>query len=208
MHSELQQELKQQRPFAALEEELWLSLSRTTAAVGHGLEQHLRPFGLSLTQYNVLRILRGAGVPGLCQFEIRDRLVAQVPDVPRILDRMSRAGWIERARDAADRRMVVTSLTPAGLRLVDELDAPVLACMRIMFPGLDEARMRALIELLAAARHGRGRASLPLKRTAYPARQRPTASNAKPSVSPCMLSTVPRPVSDPPDTPLRSSSQL
>ena len=154
MSSGLQQEIKQSMPFSSLQEEVWLNLSRTAAMLLHGLEQQLRQYGLSLTQYNVLRILRGAGQNGLCQYEIRERLVAQVPDVPRILDRMEKAGWILRSRGASDRRMVVTSLSDEGLRLVGELDEPLTQIMAGMFPQLDRAQMTALNDLLVAARRG------------------------------------------------------
>ena len=154
MSSALQQEIQQTTPFATLKEEVWLNLTRTAAMLLHGMEQQLRSFGLSLTQYNVLRILRGAGAAGLCQWEIRARLVAQVPDVPRILDRMEKAGWVERVRGESDRRTVMTSLTGAGLRLVNELDAPLGAIMAGMFPKLDESQMSSLNDLLVAARSG------------------------------------------------------
>lgn len=152
MGSNLQQELKQSVPFAGLREELALNLQRTAAAVGHSLERKLRPRGLSATQYNVLRILRGAGHLGLCQYEIGERLVAQVPDVPRILERMEKAGWVKRERAAADRRMVLASLTEAGRRAVDELDEPVLAIMEELFPRMTEGEMEQLNDLLVRAR--------------------------------------------------------
>ena len=152
MTTQLQHDIKQQAPFAVVQEELWLNLSRTAATVGHGLEQSLRPFGLSLTQYNVLRILRGAGEPGLCQYEIRDRLVAQVPDVPRILDRMEKAGWVERRRGASDRRMVMTALTASGTKLVNDLDEPLVRVMGDMFPSLNSAEIETLNTLLVEAR--------------------------------------------------------
>ena len=152
MSAGLQQEIKQAVPFASLQEEVSLNLSRTAAMMLHGLEQKLRPHGLSLTQYNVLRILKGAGEQGLCQYEIRERLVAQVPDVPRILDRMAKAGWVQRVRAASDRRMVMTSLTVDGLRLVDELKAPIECATAELFPLLDAAELAQLNGLLVAAR--------------------------------------------------------
>lgn len=156
MRSNLQHEIKQDVPFAGLREELCLNLQRSAAAVGHQLEQKLRPRGLSPTQYNVLRILRGAGVKGLCQYEIGERLVAQVPDVPRILERMEKAGWVKRERAAADRRMVLASLTEDGRAAVDELDGPVLAIMNGLFPAMTEDEMERLNELLVAAREHAG----------------------------------------------------
>ncbi len=150
----LLEELKQSKPFTSSEEELWLNLLRTASSVGHVLEQKLRPYGPSATQYNVLRILRGAGEAGLCQYEIRERLVAQVPDVPRILERMEKAGWVGRSRGAADRRMVMTSLTAEGKKLVDDLDLPCEAMMEDLFPGLSAEEMVVLSDLLAKARAG------------------------------------------------------
>ena len=152
MTSKLQDEIKQAKPFATLQEELWLNLSRTTAMAGHVIEQTLRPRGLSPTQYNVLRILRGAGGRGLCQYEIGDRLVAQVPDVPRIVERMEKAGWVKRERGQADRRIVMASLTPAGSALVGELDQAMEHLHSVLFTGLTNDEMERLIELLVAAR--------------------------------------------------------
>jgi DNA-binding MarR family transcriptional regulator len=152
MASKLQQEIKQGKPFASLREELFLNLSRTSAVVGHRIEQGLRPHGLSPTQYNVLRILRGAGPVGLCQYEIGDRLVAQMPDVPRIVDRMVKAGWVDRVRGAKDRRMVMTRLTDRGRALVDELDRTMDELTSDIFVGMSEVEMERLNELLVAAR--------------------------------------------------------
>ena len=152
MASRLQQEIQQKQPFATLGEEVWLNLSRTAAVVAHGLEHGLRVYKLSLTQYNVLRILRGAGTQGLCQYKIRQRLVAEVPDVPRILDRMEKAGWVHRTRGAEDRRQVITALTDAGSALVEELDGPMDTMLGELFPRLTDERMTALNELLVEAR--------------------------------------------------------
>jgi len=152
MTSKLQEEIKQRKPFESLQEELWLNLSRTTAMVGHVIEQRLRRRGLSPTQYNVLRILRGSGAKGLCQYEIAERLVAQVPDVPRIVDRMEKAGWVERVRGQADRRVVMASLTQAGVALVGELDAAMDDLHSVLFKDLTQEEMERLNELLVAAR--------------------------------------------------------
>ena len=154
MRSTLQVQIEQNVPFMGIREELWLNLSRTAAAMSHHMEQALRPFGLSPTQYNVLRILRGAGAEGLCQFEIGQRLVAQVPDVPRILDRMEKAGWVGRLRGTVDRRTVRTTLSEAGCKLLAELDEPVAQAMDAMFPQMEQGGMERLNELLVAARRG------------------------------------------------------
>lgn len=152
MGSTLQDEIRQTVPFQSLREELWLNLSRTAAEIGHEIEQSLRPYGLSPTQYNVLRILRGAGPEGLCQYEIKARLVAQVPDVPRILERMEKAGWVKRVRAEMDRRMVMATLSDEGRRLVGELDGPLPEMMRGLFRGLNAEEQARLNELLVVAR--------------------------------------------------------
>lgn len=152
MTSSLLEEIKQTKPFVSARVEVWLNLQRTAAILSHGLEHQLRPLGLSLTQYNVLRILRGAGPAGLCQCAIGERLVAQVPDVPRILERMEKAGWVRRERADQDRRMVIATLSGTGRTLVDELDGPVQKMTERMFPGMEEGRLGQLNDLLVAAR--------------------------------------------------------
>jgi DNA-binding MarR family transcriptional regulator len=150
--SKLQTEIKQSRPFGSAQEELWLNLSRTAAAVTHNMEQRLKPYGLSGTQYNVLRILRGAGDEGLVQYEVGARLVAQVPDVPRILGRMEKAGWVKRTRGTADRRVVLASLTDEGLHLVNSLDEVMNHVEKELFTAMSEAEMKQMSELLVIAR--------------------------------------------------------
>ncbi len=152
MTSTLELETEQILAFSDLREELCLNLQRTSAVVGHQMERKLRPRGLSPTQYSVLRILRAGGATRLCQYEIGQRLVAQVPDVPRILERMERAGWVKRERAAADRRMVMVSLTEAGREVVHDLEEPVLAIMNSLFQAMSEGDMLLLNELLVAAR--------------------------------------------------------
>ena len=111
----LQDELKQTRPFELLEEEVYLSVIRTAAALERQFAQVLKPFGLTHTQYNVLRILRGAGDEGLCRNEVGARLLREVPDVTRLLDRMKQMRLIRRQRADTDRRLVRTHITPKGL---------------------------------------------------------------------------------------------
>jgi len=152
MTTTLQQELHQTRPFVSIEAEAFLSVARTAALLGNELADALTPHGLTPTQYNVLRILRGAGVSGLCRYEVGDRLVAPVPDVTRLLDRLEGAGLVGRARDPEDRRQVKARITPAGLQLLDELDEALQAVHASQLGHLGEKRLRMLIDLLAAAR--------------------------------------------------------
>src|SRR5690348_11446657 len=126
MSPSLRSEIKQTKPFASLEEEAQLNLERTAAVLGHAFAESLKPYGVTPTQYNVLRILRGAGAEGLCRNEVRDRLISQVPDVTRLLDRLEDSGLIERERSTTDRRQVATRITAAGLELLQALDEPVL----------------------------------------------------------------------------------
>jgi len=152
MTPRLQDEIKQTKPFASLEQEAMLSIERTAALLGHQLEQALKPFGVTPTQYNVLRILRGAGERGLCRSEVRERLIAQVPDVTRLLDRLEETKLIERSRDSVDRRLVNTRITSEGLDLLRRLDQPVLDFHKTQLGHLSKDNLRTLIELLTSAR--------------------------------------------------------
>ena len=116
------------------------------------MAEALKPYGVTPTQYNALRILRGAGEHGLCRSEVRERLISQVPDVTRLLDRLEEMGLVERERDSDDRRMVNTRITREGLRLLARLDAPVEALHREQLGHLDERDLRTLIDLLARCR--------------------------------------------------------
>ncbi len=152
MPSRLLDEIKQTKPFRSLHEEAALNIARTAAVLNHAFAEALKPYGITATQYNVLRILRGAGSSGLCRNEVRDRLIAQVPDVTRLLDRMEVAGLIARERDSADRRLVTTRITADGLRLLKSLDAPVVELQREQLGHLSRDQLSALIELLSLAR--------------------------------------------------------
>jgi len=139
-------------PHAALEAEVFVSLLRTADALARGAEALLKPHGLSGTQYNVLRILRGAGEKGLACREVGGRLISRDPDITRLLDRMESRGLIARAREAGDRRVVRTRITPGGLRLLAELDEPVRQLHRRQLRHLPEKQLRQLSALLDRAR--------------------------------------------------------
>ena len=154
MTTRLQDEIKQTRPFASLQQEAYLSIGRTWAAMEHAFAETLKPHGITPTQYNVLRILRGAGDTGLCRSEVIERMISRVPDATRLLDRMESANLIVRERSSQDRRFVTTRITPEGRHLLAEMDAPVDALHRRQFGDLEEAELRRLIELLGLAREG------------------------------------------------------
>ena len=150
----LEQEIRQSRPFDSLEQAAHLSIVRTAAVLDHALGQALEPFGVTPTQYNVLRILRGAGEAGLCRREVRERMVTPVPDATRLLDRMEAAGWIERERAGEDRRFVTTRITAAGRALADRLDDPIRELHRRHLAGMSGEELQALIDALDRVRAG------------------------------------------------------
>jgi DNA-binding MarR family transcriptional regulator len=154
MPSRLQEELKQTRPFATASQEAALGVLRTAALIEHAQQEALRPFGITGTQYNVLRILRGSAETGLCGREVGERMIARVPDIPRLLDRMEEAGLIRRERDQEDRRHVIARITQAGLDLIDQV-GPVLADVERRFFGhVDPSTLDALISALDEVRAG------------------------------------------------------
>jgi DNA-binding MarR family transcriptional regulator len=145
-------ELKQSKPFARPENEALVGLLRTAAMLDHAANEALKPYGLTQTQYNVLRILRGAGSSGLCGREVGERLIARVPDVPRLLDRMVEAGLISRERDSVDRRHVTARITPEGLELLDRVTPVLDELVSRWFSGLEPQKLEGLIEALDTMR--------------------------------------------------------
>jgi DNA-binding MarR family transcriptional regulator len=145
------EEIHQTRAFASLEEELLVSLLRTTDVLHERFEQIVRPFNISMTQYNVLRILRGAEPTGRTCGEIGERMIAREPDVTRLLERMEKAGLIQRTRASADRRVVVTRITAAGLRLLDEME-PRLREIDGLLKPMGERKIESTLKLLDEVR--------------------------------------------------------
>jgi len=153
MSSRLQAELKQTKPFPRRSSEALLSVMRTAALLVHQINEVLRPYGITELQYNVLRILRGAGPDGLCGREIAERLVSKVPDVSRLLDRMEGMQLLRRERDETDRRHVTARITPKGLRVLEEATAPLEAFERERFGHFDAEVLQHLIDGLADVRN-------------------------------------------------------
>jgi MarR family transcriptional regulator, organic hydroperoxide resistance regulator len=151
----LQAELKQRIPFASREAEAYLSLLRTTDALQTQVEAQLKEFGLTGTQYNALRILRGAGPEGLACREIGERMITRDPDVTRLLDRLEDRGFVQRTRAKHDRRVIYGKITAAGLKLLREMDAPLEKFGREMLRHVGQEKLRQLIELLELVRRGR-----------------------------------------------------
>ena len=150
----LRDELKQSRPFRSVEEEALLSIVRTAAALEHALAQVLKPYDVTPTQYNVLRILRGAGPAGATCSDVAGSLIRHDPDVTRLLDRLDTRGLIERGRDAKDRRIVRTKITKAGAALLAELDEPVAELHARQLGHVSDKRLDDLVALLEETRAG------------------------------------------------------
>jgi DNA-binding MarR family transcriptional regulator len=150
----LREEIRQRRPFESLEQEAHLNVVRTAAILSDSLDRVLKPAGISLAQYNVLRILRGAEPEGLCRNELRDRMISRMPDVTRLLDRMEEADLVRRERSTDDRRMVRTRITDRGSEILDRLAPQVTEQHRRGLGHLNESQLRSLIELLGQVRDG------------------------------------------------------
>jgi DNA-binding MarR family transcriptional regulator len=133
------------------EEAAFLELVRTTDLLSRGLVQIFKTEDVSPTQYNVLRILRGAP-EGLACGEIANRMITRDPDVTRLLDRLEKRGLISRCRETKDRRTVMARITPEGLKLLGRLDEPVQAAHRKQLGHLGRERLRALVDLLGISR--------------------------------------------------------
>jgi len=133
------------------EEAAFVDLLRTTDMLSRPLAQLLKTEDLSATQYNVLRILRGAP-EGLACGEVANRMLTRDPDITRLLDRLEKRGLTSRCREVKDRRMVLTRITQEGLALLARLDRPVQEAHRKQLGHLGGERLRALAELLSACR--------------------------------------------------------
>jgi DNA-binding MarR family transcriptional regulator len=150
--SKIAQEIQQSKPFTCLGEEVFLNIARTYGYLEKGLAELLRPYGISPTQYNMLRILRGAGPEGLSCSDAARRMVTHDPDVTRLFDRLAKRGLIERRRSPHDRRLVIIAIAPSGLEILAKLDQPVIELHREQFRVLDDNRMRQLIHCLEELR--------------------------------------------------------
>jgi DNA-binding MarR family transcriptional regulator len=149
----LRQAIKQRKPFQSLQQEVFLEVLRTGHALVEGLVTLLKPFGLTQPQYNVLRILRGAGAAGLPTGEVGARMVAsREPDVTRLLVRMERQGLVERERRADNRRFVTARITRRGLTVLKVLDQPVLEMHAAQLRHMTRHELEQLAELLERAR--------------------------------------------------------
>jgi DNA-binding MarR family transcriptional regulator len=142
---------KPRRPADCPEEAAFLELVRTTDILSRGLVQVLKTEDLSSTQYNVLRILRGAP-KGLPCGEVGNRMITRDPDVTRLMDRLEKRSLISRNREEKDRRTVLTRITPEGLKALARLDEPIRAAHRHQLGHLGRESLRKLTEMMGLAR--------------------------------------------------------
>jgi DNA-binding MarR family transcriptional regulator len=154
MTGHLTQEIKQSRPFGSLEEEVVLAMLRTADQLAGPMNEVLRAENLSLSQYNVLRILRGSRGEDLACGEIAERMVRRDPDLTRLLDRLEKRGLVERSRNAKDRRVVTTTITEEGRELLDRLETAVDETVKQTLAHMPASRLTALRDLLDEARAG------------------------------------------------------
>ncbi len=154
MTERLQDHGKQKKRRRTIEQEAFLNLQRTADMLMQGVEEALKPARLSHTQFNVLRILRGAGRKGLSCGEAAERMLTHDPDITRLLDRLVARGLVTRSREGNDRRVITTRISKEGLSILKELDRPVLEVHRRQLAHLGNRRLRALMDLLQWARRG------------------------------------------------------
>ena len=149
--SRLQREVKKKKPFECLEQEAALNLARTNDRVQIGFERLFRDYGLTPSQYNILRILRGEAKP-MPILAIAERTVTIVPGITGLIDRLERAGFVARRRCTDDRRVIFVEITTEGLAVLKRLDQPVLDLHQSLLGHLSEKELRDLIRLLEKAR--------------------------------------------------------
>src|SRR3954454_10919528 len=150
--STLPEELKQTRPFRSSAEEVVVSVLRTAAVMQRHLAQVVESHGITIQQYNVLRILRGAGDAGLPTLAIRDRMVEEAAGITRLLDKLESAGHVVRERSTPDRRQVLCHITPQGESLITSLDNPMDVANQRAGSNLDDEERAQLVEMLGAIR--------------------------------------------------------
>lgn len=153
--SELREEIAQRRPFHSLKAEAAVSILRTAAVLERHFAQVVASSGITIQQYNVLRILRGAGDEGLPTLVIRDRMIHAAPGITRLLDKLEAAGLARRERCSPDRRQVFCYITPAGLEVITRLDAAMREADDSAVGSLTEDELRDLLRLLEGVRRHR-----------------------------------------------------
>jgi DNA-binding MarR family transcriptional regulator len=152
MAGKLQLEMQRTHPFDSVQQEVFLNIVRTADRLVRGFDELFKPWKLSVTQYNVLRILRFGGENGLSCKQIGERMLTRDPDITRLLNRLEARNLISRQRGAADRRVVAVRITPDGITLLNELDKPVMDYHNQQMAQMNEPQLGQVIELMEAIR--------------------------------------------------------
>jgi DNA-binding MarR family transcriptional regulator len=150
----LREEIRQNKPFESPAQEAILALRRTSDLLERRFADLVQPHGISLQQYNVLRILRGAGQEGTPTLEIADRMIERTPGITRLLDKLEAKHLVRRKRCPEDRRQVLCWISDAGLRVLAELDRPAAETGIKAMASLSSAELRQLILTLEKVRAG------------------------------------------------------
>jgi DNA-binding MarR family transcriptional regulator len=148
----VREEIAQRRPFHSIKAEVVVSILRTAALIERHFAQVVAQSGITVQQYNVLRILRGAGSAGLPTLVIRDRMIHEAPGITRLLDKLESAGLARRERTSPDRRQVFCYITDGGLSVLEALDVAMKEADDIAVGSLSEEEQRGLIKLLEGVR--------------------------------------------------------
>jgi DNA-binding MarR family transcriptional regulator len=164
----LKLEIAQEPPFASVEEEALLNVMRTSDTLHRAFHQKTRKWGVTSTQYNVLRILRGAQPHGLTCSAVGDRMITAEPDITRLLARLKALKLIRQQRDKQDRRSIWTHISPAGLALLSEMDPIILNAPRELLGHLNRQELAELIRLLELARKPKKGPPAPVSCTGNP----------------------------------------
>ncbi|MGZ4810757.1 MAG: MarR family winged helix-turn-helix transcriptional regulator, partial [Thermoanaerobaculia bacterium] len=144
----IQQEIKQNKPFHSRKEEAAVALLRTTDLLRRMIGGVVEAKGITAQQYNVLRILRGAGEHGLPTLDIAERMIEQTPGITRLIDRLETKDLVSRQRCPTDRRQVFCRITKSGLRLLGSLDGPIREAEERALSVMAERELTSFISLL------------------------------------------------------------
>jgi len=150
--SAVQSEIRQNKPFRSTAQEATIALLRTASVVNRTLARVVEPSGLSLAQYNALRIIRGAGTGGIPTLSIRERMIEEGTTITRLLDKLEEAGLIRRERSYPDRRQVLCFVSDTGRALLDTLDPQVDSADEAVVSTLSDAQLDRFIDLLDVVR--------------------------------------------------------
>lgn len=158
----LKREIAQERPFSGPAEEALLNILRTADCLNRAMQRKARAWGITSTQYNALRILRGSHPQGLTCSAIGDRMITAEPDITRLVGRLKALKLVRQQRDKRDKRVIWTQITPAGLALLAEMDPMVQDFPRELLGHIDDEQLTHLIHLLESARRFCGDTQAPV----------------------------------------------